>query len=302
MAEARQSGLVDGLVVSAHGRHYVVELADGTALHCYPRGKRSDLACGDRVRVRRAAADQAVIESVAQRTSALYRSDDFRQKVIAANVTQVLVVVAGRPPFSEELLVRCLVAAEQQRLKALVVLNKIDLEVESAAASKRLRLYEQLGYPLLKLSAREDVSPLCPWLSGQTSVLVGQSGMGKSRIVKALVPDAEVRIGEISEALGAGRHTTTSARLYHLDRDSHLIDSPGMQTFGLQHLSLSELADAFPELRPLRGACRFKDCRHVIEPGCAIRAAVEEGKIEPRRWQAYRAIAEELAEKRPDWA
>jgi len=291
-----------GLVIGVHGRHYAVEVAGGRTLHCYPKGKKSLLACGDRVLVRRTADDQGAIDSVADRSSLLYRSDQYREKIIAANVSQILIVVAGKPSFHEELLVRCLAAAEQQRLKVLIVLNKIDLEPETAAAYERLRLYEQLGYPLLRLAAKEDVAPLRPRLQGQMSVLVGQSGMGKSRIVKGLVPHEKIEIGEISETLDTGKHTTTSARLYHLDGASHLIDSPGMQTFGLHHLTQAELVDAFPEFRPLVGGCRFNDCRHTVEPGCAILAAVGNRTIEARRWEAYRTLTEELARRRPQWA
>jgi ribosome biogenesis GTPase len=291
-----------GLVIGAHGRHYVVELADGSVLNCHPKGKKSLLACGDRVKVRRTARDQGAIESTDERNSLLYRSDQYREKIIAANVSQVLIVVAGKPAFHEELLVRCLAAAEQQRLKVLIVLNKIDLESETLAAYERLKLYERLGYPLLRLAAKEDVAPLRPHLQSETSVLVGQSGMGKSRIVKGLFPGETIRIADISERLDTGKHTTTSARLYHLGAASHLIDSPGMQTFGLHHLSHAELIDSFPEFRLLAGACRFTDCRHVVEPGCAILAAVNEGRIEPRRWETYRVLMEELARKPPAWA
>ena len=288
-------------MIGAHGRHYVVELADGELVHCYPKGKKSLLACGDQVQVRRTGGERGTIESMTQRRSLLYRSDQSREKIIAANVTQVLIVVAGKPAFHEELLFRCLAAAEQQRLKILIVLNKIDLEAETAAAYERLKLYERLGYPLLRLAAKDDVAPLRPRLQGETSVLVGQSGMGKSRIVKGLAPHELVAVGEISETLDSGKHTTTSAHLYHLDADSHLIDSPGMQTFGLHHLSQAELVDTFPEFRPFAGLCRFNDCRHTVEPGCAIVSAVQEGKIEARRWEAYRLLTGELSRKRPEW-
>ncbi len=284
-----------------HGRHYRVELPEGEVLHCYPRGKKSALACGDRVALRRSAPDQGAIVSIADRTSLIYRSDQFREKIIAANVTQAVVVLAGKPAFSESLLVRCLVAIESQPVKPLIVLNKADLP-ETAQARQALALYEQLDYPLIAISANRDISPLLPKLSGETSVLVGQSGMGKSTIVNALVPGAGAAIGELSEALGSGRHTTTSASLYHLDAGSHIIDSPGMQSFGLHHLDRAQLVHAFREFRPHEGRCKFADCRHRVEPGCSILAAVKSGRIDARRWQAFSELAAELEGRPPAWA
>lgn len=292
---------VEGLVVSVHGRHYMVELEDGQVIHCYPRGKKSSVACGDRVKLVRTAPDQAVIDSIGPRTSLIYRSDQYREKIIAANVTQVVVVVAARPAFDEDLLIRCLVAAQQQQLAVVIVLNKADLVEESAETLGKLRIYGSLGYSVVPLSAKRDIAPLRPALQKHMSVLVGQSGMGKSTIVNALVPEAGAATGEISEALDSGKHTTTSARLYHLDARSHIIDSPGMQTFGLHHLSSDELAEGFREFRQLLGQCRFGDCRHLVEPGCAILEAVEKGSVARRRWEAYRKLRGEFDGARPDW-
>jgi ribosome biogenesis GTPase len=252
------------------------------------------VACGDRVEVLRSALDQGVIEAVDPRRSLLYRSDQYRQKLIAANVTQMVVVLAVVPSFYEELLNRCLIAAEHQGIAVLIVLNKFDLIEPSTRAMEALRLYADLSYPLLPLVARQDVSPLREHLAGHTSVLVGQSGMGKSTIINALLPDAGAAVADISVALDSGRHTTTHARLYHLGADSALIDSPGMQEFGLMHLTMFDLQHAFVEFRPLAGQCRFNDCRHRGEPGCAIDAAVARGKIDPRRIQCYRKVLAEL--------
>jgi ribosome biogenesis GTPase / thiamine phosphate phosphatase len=282
-----------GLVVGSHGRNYEIELAGSEILTCLPRGKRSTLACGDRVEVMRTSANQGVVEAVDPRSTLLYRSDQFRQKLIAANVTQIVVVLAVMPSFYEELLNRCTAAAEHQRISLLIVLNKIDLEAQSAAAIERLGLYSRLGYRVLPMSAKRDVSPLLPLLKGQLSVLVGQSGMGKSTLVNALIPGTKALTADLSTALDSGRHTTTHARLYHLDAESALIDSPGMQEFGLHHLNATDVADAFLELRQLTGQCRFNDCRHLVEPGCAVMAAVEHGAIDPGRLDAYRKIIRE---------
>ena len=297
-----QNPAVDGLVVAAHGRHYAVELGNGAIIHAYPRAKKSACACGDIVEVEPAGDSQGLIRSVRSRTSTLYRSDRYRQKVIAANVTQALIVVAGRPAFDENLLSRCLIACEHQGIKAVVVLNKSDLEAATAETATRLKLYESLGYPVLRLCAKQDVSSLNQVLHKQRSVLVGQSGMGKSTIINALIPDALARTGEISQALDSGKHTTTSARLYRLDSVSSIIDSPGLQTFGLMHLSQTELFACFHEFAPFTGKCRFDDCSHTVEPGCALIAAVEESDIDPRRWGAYQELRSELQEKPPAWA
>ena len=218
-----------GLVVGAFGRQYLVEIAGPEVLTCFPRGKRSTLACGDRVEVARTAPGQGVVEAIDPRSALLYRSDQFRQKLIAANVTQIVIVLAVVPSFYEELLNRCIAAAENQRLSLVIVLNKFDLVGESTQAMDRLDLYAGLGYRVIPLSAKRDISPLRAALNGQASVLIGQSGMGKSTIVNALIPGAGATTADISAALDSGRHTTTHARLYHLDAGSDLIDSPGMQ-------------------------------------------------------------------------
>jgi ribosome biogenesis GTPase len=283
-----------GLVVGTFGRQYLVELAQGELLTCFPRGKRSTLACGDRVEVARTAPGQGVVEAIDPRSALLYRSAQFRQKLIAANVTQIVIVLAVIPSFYEELLNRCIAAAENQRLSLVIVLNKFDLAAENTDAMDRLDLYSTLGYRVIPLAAKRDISPLRPALSGQVSVLVGQSGMGKSTIINALIPGAGATTAEISAALDSGRHTTTHARLYHLDVGADLIDSPGMQEFGLHHLTQKDIADAFIEFRPLLGQCRFHNCRHLTEPGCAFTQSAAEGKVDARRLDAYRKLVREI--------
>lgn len=281
---------MEGQIIAAYGRQFTVELAGGQHITCVTRGKKTGAACGDRVRIALTSPNQGVIEATLPRQSLLYRSDAFREKIIAANVTQIIIVLAAVPSFYEDLVNRCLIAAEAAKIKALIILNKSDLVAETARAMDTLQTYRNLGYPLLPLCAHNDIAPLRPFLQGETSVLVGQSGMGKSSIINALLPGINLETREISKTLDSGKHTTTYARLYHLDTDSHIIDSPGLQEFGLHHLKPEEIDHAFIEFRPYLGKCKFNNCHHRSEPGCAVLAAVEEGKIQRRRLAAFQKL------------
>lgn len=279
-----------GTVVAAFGRQYEIALDGGGLALCFPRGKKSHVACGDRVTVTLSAADHGVITAVLPRSTLLYRSDAFRQKLFAANATQAVIVVAAEPSFSDELVSRCIVAAEQQHMRALIVLNKTDLAEKAEAARLQLAPFRDLGYPVVELSAKHDAEALRPHLAGQCSVLVGQSGMGKSTLINALLPEVQASVREISGALDSGKHTTTHTRLYRLDAASSLIDSPGMQEFGLAHLTRAEIEQGFREFLPHLDRCRFRDCRHDQEPDCALRAAVAAGSISPRRLGQFHAL------------
>lgn len=284
---------MQGQIVAAFGRRFLVECADGRVLDCVTRGKRNDYACGDQVTVTAQGADQGVIDACLPRKTLLYRSDQWKQKLIAANVTQAVMVVAPVPSFDLGVLDCCLAAAEHAGIHALILLNKADLP-ESAKSEAALALFTAMGYPLLKLIARQGVDALRPHLAGQRSVLVGESGMGKSTMLNQLVPQAAALTREVSASLGTGKHTTSHARLHHLDAHSDIIDTPGVQAFGVHHLGVTGLAAAFIEFRPYIGHCRFRDCRHLEEPDCAITAAQAAGHINARRLASYRRLAQDI--------
>ena len=297
-ARAGETGttVLHGRVVACFGRHYLVETDAGRFLESVTRGKQAGIACGDRALVAPTSDRQGVIESLAPRRSLFLRAAAHRRKLIAANATQLAIVVAGEPSFSDELVYRAIVAAEHAGMKAFVCLNKTDLAAPTAAARERLAPLSAAGYDIIELAAKREVGALVPRLQGELTVLVGQSGMGKSTIVNALVPAANVATREISRFLDSGRHTTTHARLYPLDGDSAIIDCPGLQDFGLAHLAADEIEAGFVEVRPHIGRCRFPDCRHRTEPACAVRRALVAGQIHPRRLELlHRILAAEAA-------
>lgn len=296
--------MLTGLITAAFGRHYEVRLDEGRLedgridegrlVKGIPRGKKSPYACGDCVKLGPLIDSEAQILEHLPRTTLLYRSDQWKQKHIAANATQIVLVVAAEPAFSTELISRALVAANDQHMRALIVLNKCDLTDLLPAARAQLAAFNALGMPLIELAARDDATPLLPWLTDQVSVLVGQSGMGKSTLVNALIPGAAAATREISTALDSGKHTTTHARLYDLASvPGQLIDSPGLQAFGLAHLTRGAIELGFSEFAPFHGQCRFRDCRHETEPDCALKAAVAAGQIDARRLEHFTTIAGE---------
>ena len=288
---------LQGRIIAAHGRHYSVELDDGGIRECFPRGKKATGAVGDRVLLSPEGAGQGAIENILERKNLLYRSDDMRTKQFAANVDQLIIVVAVEPAFSDDLAGRALVAAWSADIDPLIVLNKADIVHGLSAARSKLDRISRLGVPIIELSALapgQVQSTLLPRLAGKTSLLLGQSAMGKSTLLNALVPDAKAHTQEHSLALGAGKHTTTSTRLYHLpDASGNIIDSPGFQAFGLFHLTVDEILRGFPEFQSGIHHCRFYNCTHRHEPGCGVLAALERGEIAPERHELYQRILDE---------
>jgi ribosome biogenesis GTPase len=304
-----------GLVIAGHGRNYLVESSDHQSVLCQPRGKKSDCVVGDRVRWR--ATDEhgkhGVIEGIEPRRNLLYRQDAFRTKSFAANIDRLLIMVATDPSFSESQLSRALVAAEQADIRATILLNKIDLPELTEVARQRLAPYRAMGYPVLEvaLKARGEaaegaLSPalareqLLPLLAHGSTLVLGPSGTGKSTLVNLLVPEAQAQVGEISHALNSGRHTTTHTRWYWLDKahQGALIDSPGFQEFGIHQIDSQDLDHWMPDLRAHADGCRFSNCVHDQEPGCAVRAALARGEIAGSRYRIYQELMSELGTKR----
>lgn len=297
---AALKGTVTGTVIAAHGRHYLVQAGE-KKLQCVTRGKKSDVAVGDIVKLNLTSPNQGVIEEITERKTLLYRSDQYKSKLLAANVTQLFIVVATEPGFTDDLVSRSLVAAEAAGVAVHIILNKIDVVASLERTRKRVALYGGLGYPVHEVSAtaqpEETVAALMPLLTGQSTILIGQSGMGKSSIINLIIPDADIAVREISAALDTGKHTTTFTRLYTMDENTSIIDSPGFQEFGLYQLTEGMLERAFPEFEQYLGKCKFYNCHHSNEPECAIRTAVAAGDIAPMRHALYLQLLHESSQK-----
>jgi len=276
----------------------LVEAEDGRRVLCHTRGRKSEAVVGDRVRWQ-SSGDEGVIETILPRANLLYRQDEWKTKAFAANIDQLLVVVAAEPVFSESQLARALIAAADAAIATRIVLNKSDLPA-FAAARERLEPYAEMGIDVLDLALKRDGAEararLAPLVAGQATLVLGPSGAGKSTLVNLMVADAKAQIGEISQALNTGRHTTTATQWYWLDaaRTSALIDSPGFQEFGLRHIAADRLAGLMPDIARHASKCRFYNCTHRQEPGCGVLAALERGEIAPSRYRIYGEIFEEL--------
>ena len=297
----------DGLVVASHGRHCLVETPEGERLICHPRGKKSQALVGDRVQWQ-ASEDEGTIEKVLPRKNVFYRQDEIRTKSFAANLDQVLILIAAEPEFSETQLTRALIAAAAERITPLIALNKSDLGQPFERAWARLAPYRRMGYQLLPLSltaaGEPDRSKLDLSLAGKVTLVLGPSGAGKSTLINLLVPGASALTGEISQALNSGKHTTTSTTFYWVDkvRSTALIDSPGFQEFGLHHIEPMQLAQLMPDIAEQATSCKFYNCTHLHEPGCGVIAQVETptqaGAISASRYRIYGELFAELSQQR----
>ena len=288
-----------GLVIANYGPTLIVEDDNGGLQRCALRQNLGAAVCGDRVVWQASGEGEGVVTAIEVRRSLLSRPDySNRLKPVAANLDQVAVVVAPRPALNEYLIDRYLIAVTTIDVTALLVLNKIDIldADELAELAARLATYRRIGYPLLYASTRaaHGLDALREHLKQRTSILVGQSGVGKSSLIKALLPDREIRIQALSQATGHGTHTTTTSTLYHLPNGGDLIDSPGVRSFDLGKLEPAALERGFIEFVPYLGQCKFSNCSHRTEPECAIVAAVNQGKIDERRLQSYHQIRESL--------
>lgn len=284
----------EGLVITRFGSHALIEEDSAISTHCSIRPSIGSLVAGDKVLWLQESEEQGVVISRFPRTSVLGRPDKKGQmKAIAANVTQVMIVVAPKPEISWPLLDSYLVMTESLGIKACIVVNKTDLP--SLLIKERLiNQYQPLGYDILFHSQynKKDPIELEKVLKDETCVFVGQSGVGKSSIISSLLPDrADIAIGEISEISELGRHTTSNSTLYHLPHSGALIDSPGVREFGLWHMSTREIAKGYREFSPFQEHCKFRDCNHTTSPGCAIKKAVFDAKIAEQRYQNYVKIS-----------
>jgi ribosome biogenesis GTPase len=284
-----------GRVISRYGSRVDVENDEHTIYRCLLRRNLLSPVCGDRVVWQAGNNQSGVVVAVEPRQSLLERPDaDNQIKPVAANINQIFVVAAPPPALDLDLINSYLVAAELTHIPPTLVINKIDL-LEERSLKKlkdRLNIYEKIGYTVLYASCKQShgLEDLVKHLQGKISILVGQSGVGKSSLLQKLLPGEELKVGALSESSGLGRHTTTATRLYHFTAGGELIDSPGVRSFRLGHVSRNQLTDGFIEFRPYLGQCKFSDCRHKVEPDCAIREAVENGNISQERYDSYQRI------------
>lgn len=291
----------EGLIVAHYGTQVAVESAPGVRHRCHMRANLEGLVTGDRV-VWREGESLGVVVAALDRDSELCRPDpQGNLKPVAANIDQIMIVVAPYPEAHANLIDRYLIASEAVSIRPIIVLNKIDLLDQDTSLRDSLEgmlsTYIELGYTVLKVSAKQDgLESLNAALESRTSIFVGQSGVGKSSLVNALLPEANIRVGALSENTLKGTHTTTTAQLMHLRCGGRLIDSPGIREFGLWHMNRQQIEEGFIEFQPFLGTCKFRDCEHRSEPNCALLDAVAAQKISTHRLASYRHIVQSLEE------
>ncbi|MDH3787710.1 MAG: ribosome small subunit-dependent GTPase A [Xanthomonadales bacterium] len=287
-------------VLVSYGNRGIVETSDGKRMVCSYRRSVGRPYCGDRVAVEMTGDDQVLLVGIEPRDNEFARANArFQKQVIAANLDQVLVVIAPEPLPSTDLVERYLVAIHSLGISPVIVLNKSELVAQRSTATdnplSHLDEYRELGYPVLATSCKGEpgTKTLWPVLTEKTSILVGQSGVGKSSLINQIIPDLDLQTGELSRVTGKGTHTTTTTIMYALPCAGRLIDSPGVWEYGLWRMEPRELEDGFIDFHPFDGQCKFNDCRHAGEPGCAILTAVEQGQIKRWRYQSYLRLLEQ---------
>lgn len=296
VSEGDLGPLQPGLIVSHFGQQVEVEGDDGRRQRCHVRSHLDGLVTGDRV-AWHAGNPTGVVSAREERRSLLSRPDSFgKLKPVAANIDHIVIVVAPQPEAHPNLIDRYLVAAEHLGIPPLLLLNKFDLLDDDHPLQAMLERYRRIGYPVVTASTKVDhgLDTLKVTLRDQITIFVGQSGVGKSSLINVLLPGTDARVGALSDAAAKGRHTTTTARLFHFPEGGSLIDSPGIREFGLWNLDPDAITQGFIEFRPFIGLCRFRDCRHELEPGCALLQAIEDGKIDRQRVASYRQILNSL--------
>lgn len=289
-----------GLVIAHFGSQVAVEDEQGQIWQCHLRANLPAIVTGDKVIWRAGNQQNGIISALLSRDSELCRTDSYGNlKAIAANLDLLVIVFAPLPTPYGNILDRYLIAAEQAKIKPLLLFNKIDLLQDKTLPdyADLLAIYARLGYQVCQVSSHypATIQRLRQLLSLHTSVFVGQSGVGKSSLINALLPSAELRVGALSEFTFKGTHTTTTARLFHLAECGQLIDSPGIRDFALSHLDKATIEQGFIEFKPFLGHCKFRNCQHLHEPNCALLTAVAEGKISQQRMDSYRYILNSLA-------
>jgi len=288
-------GIRTGLVIVNYSKHQLVEDAAGGLHRCVARRGLQQIVCGDHVEWQPTGDGTGVIETILPRRSVLLRAAGNNvQRPLVANIDQVIIEAALEPPLDSFLIDKYTVAAELACTEPLIVINKADLlqPEERGRVEQLMHEYQVIGYTTLLTSTLHNtgIEAFTKCLAGKTSILVGQSGVGKSSLIKRLLPDHDITVGKLSAASGFGKHTTTATTLYHLPHGGMLIDSPGVRDFRLGTVPPAELAQGFREFQPYLGHCKFNDCRHLTEPGCAVNAAVAGGQISARRMESYRRL------------
>ncbi|MEQ1976186.1 small ribosomal subunit biogenesis GTPase RsgA [Xenorhabdus sp. SGI240] len=302
----------EGLVISRFGQHADIEAADSSIQRCNIRRTIHSLVTGDRVVWRPTLQLQSdvkvngIVEAVHERTSVLTRPDYYDGiKPIASNINQIVIVSAILPELSLNIIDRYLVACETLNIEPLLVLNKIDLlDAESREwVNDVMNIYRHIGYRVLEVSryTGEGIPELTTMLTNKISIFAGQSGVGKSSLLNTLLPDMkeDILVNNVSDNSGLGQHTTTTARLYHFPLGGDVIDSPGVREFGLWHLTPEQVTQGFVEFREYLGGCKFRDCKHLDDPGCALREALEQGTIAQERFENYHRILESMVQVKP---